>query len=210
MTLLKPTFFALTLVKSLTTYRFEYLSWPWQLFIGLPLTDEGVLTLLGLIAGILLWNKRKLSISLAVITLIGNFLFAVWMTRSNVAFNQAIFGTPWQYTLPYFSISSICSLVFNGFWIWYLCTSRRVPCLQWLNVLSTDLARRYNIGKPRAVTNEQALDFGPDCLAFRLFDPPENWPLYADDIDLFCERHEKIFSLRRGRAQLDKAPITSS
>jgi hypothetical protein len=126
MTLLKPIFFALTLVNTLGTYRFEYLPWQWRLIIELPLTAEGALTLLGLTAGILLWNKRKSGIPLAVVTVIGNFLFAVWMTRSNVVLNRAIFGTPWQYTLPYFSISSIFSLGLNGFWIWYLCTSRRV------------------------------------------------------------------------------------
>jgi hypothetical protein len=35
---------------------FEYLQWQWQLIIELPLTAEGTLTLLGLIAGILLWR----------------------------------------------------------------------------------------------------------------------------------------------------------
>jgi hypothetical protein len=48
MTLLKPIFFALTLVNTLGTYRFEYLPWQWRLIIELPLTAEGALTLLGL------------------------------------------------------------------------------------------------------------------------------------------------------------------
>jgi hypothetical protein len=83
--------------------------------------------------------------------------------------------------------------------------TKYLPGLYWFNVLSQSSAEHFGIEDQHLPARPTLSDFGSKHLAFRLFERPEDWPRYANQIDTFCERSSKIFSLRRIQGELGKA-----
>lgn len=62
--------------------------------------------------------------------------------------------------------------------------------------MSNDLAQKFGVNAKQLPAGATVLDFGRDHLGFRLFDRPEDWPQFADQIDKFCEENEKGYELK--------------
>src|ERR1700741_2127263 len=73
--------------------------------------------------------------------------------------------------------------------------SKYLPGIYWITVIARDLALKFGLQSDNLPEGTSMLDFGPDYLAFRLFDRANQWRTHPEEIDTFCSWIPGIFSL---------------
>jgi hypothetical protein len=87
---------------------------------------DGVVVLIGVVAGVLLWLKKRSGVYLALIQLGARVVLAVAFATTICFFNEIANGVPWYWTLQFLWWRVVMVVFWSSVWIFYLLTSRRV------------------------------------------------------------------------------------
>ena len=87
---------------------------------------DGVVIFIGVVAGILLWLKKRSGVHLALIQLGARDVLAVGFAATLCLFNEVANGVPWYWTLQFLWWQVAMVVLWSSVWIFYLLTSRRV------------------------------------------------------------------------------------
>jgi|ERR1700730_1893709 hypothetical protein len=124
MTLIRPFFYVFEFIQ--LWFLFETVQAPYPHVMGVLVAIDTLVVVLGVVAGALIWMKRKPGIVLAHVALVARIVMILVVLVFLAMLYQAASGWPWYRTLRYYGAPPWAEIAFNIACILYLRTSRRL------------------------------------------------------------------------------------
>ena len=124
MTLLRPFFFVFEFVQ--LSFLFHKVPQPYPQVLGVLMAIDTLVVVLGIVAGALIWMKRKEGIGLAYLALVARIAMIVVVLVFLMMLYQVVSSWPWYRTIQFYGAPPWAEIVFNVVCIFYLRTSRRL------------------------------------------------------------------------------------